>query len=412
MKDNHASLLKKRAEVQARVAALAEIENAGTDLTAEQLAEFTSLTAEFEQLTAKIQRAEASERMQATTSKPVGQASVVAQDRPKGFALAAMVQSLAATKGDVRAAANYADQTLNAPEIAAALNTGTGASGGFVVPPSYTPELIELLRPASIVRMMGARSVPMPNGTMKMPKLAGGATAGYGPEGADITKTEQSFGELNLSKKKLTALVPISNDLVRFANPNAIGIVRDDLINAIGQREDLAFILGDGTLNTPVGLRNWASVANVFAANATVNIQNVRNDLGKMRLALRAANSRMINPGYLLPVAAEEFLMNLLDDVGNLAFPEMSEGRIGKIKYVSSNQLPSDIMLVDFADAIIGEATGLILDVSTEATYKEGANLISAFSRDETVVRAITEHDFGMRHAGSVAVLTGALWIP
>ena len=71
------------------------------------------------------------------------------------------------------------------------------------------------------------------------------------------------------------------------------------------------------------------------------------------------------------------------------------------------------MILADFADVVIGEASFVQIVAGTQTTYKDASNnVISAFSADHTVVRIISQHDLGMRHQESVAVLTGVSWIP
>jgi HK97 family phage major capsid protein len=418
------TLLQERAGVQAAVAALAAKESGGTALSAEEVAEFSKLSAQFDDLSAQIDRIKAAERMAATVAKPVT-GSLPAQpkqaDRKPGDSLAIIVRSLASSMGDPRAAAHYAETQCHAPDIAAALNTGTGSAGGFIIPPGYVPEVIDLLRPASVVRKLGARPIPMPSGTLTMPRHTAGSSAGYITEGTDATPSQPTFGQLSLSKKKLVALVPVSNDLIRFSSPSANTLVRDDIVQGIGTREDQAFIRDDGSNNTPTGLRYQAAAGALIPANATVNVQNVKNDLGKAELSLLNGNVKMIQPGWIMSPRTLVFLQNLVDGNGNHVFPEIASGTLRNKPYAVTTSIPdnlgvggdeSEVYLVDFNDAIIGEATGLIIDISKEGTYKVGAELVSAFSRDETLVRAITEHDFGMRHIPSVAVLTAVKWKP
>tara|TARA_R100000306_G_C4249420_1_gene79677 strand:- start:228 stop:401 length:174 start_codon:yes stop_codon:yes gene_type:complete len=53
----------------------------------------------------------------------------------------------------------------------------------------------------------------------------------------------------------------------------------------------------------------------------------------------------------------------------------------------------------------------LIISFSQEASYKDGAGeWVSAFQRDQTLVRVIAKHDFGPRHVESVAVGVGITW--
>jgi len=70
----------------------------------------------------------------------------------------------------------------------------------------------------------------------------------------------------------------------------------------------------------------------------------------------------------------------------------------------------SELYLADFANVVIGDSEGITLDVSSEAAYFDGSNVVSPFSRDETVIRAIQQHDIEIRQDFAVAVLTGVTW--
>ena len=61
----------RRAELAAEVKALAQLEAAGTELSAEQLADIEAKQKEFDELGAKINRAEAAERMAASAATQV-----------------------------------------------------------------------------------------------------------------------------------------------------------------------------------------------------------------------------------------------------------------------------------------------------------------------------------------------------
>ena len=71
----------------------------------------------------------------------------------------------------------------------------------------------------------------------------------------------------------------------------------------------------------------------------------------------------------------------------------------------------TELYLVDMNDAIIGEASDLEIAVDGSASYIDtGSTLISSFTRDETLVRAIARHDFAMRHEESVAIKNAITW--
>jgi hypothetical protein len=50
------------------------------------------------------------------------------------------------------------------------------------------------------------------------------------------------------------------------------------------------------------------------------------------------------------------------------------------------------------------------VDASSEAGYYDGSAQQSAFTLDQTVIRAIQEHDMVLRHAESCAVIKDCSW--
>jgi HK97 family phage major capsid protein len=301
--------------------------------------------------------------------------------------------------------------------VVKALAAGSASAGGFIVPPEYSTDIIELLTAKTAVRRLNARTVPM-NGTVSVPKLASGGTAAYTGENANITPSEQTFAMLVLTAKTLAALVPISNSLLRWSSPAADSIVRDDLVTQMSVREDLAFIRGDGLSNTPRGIRYWTAAANVFATAGT-SLANITTDLGAAILRLENANIPMTTPGWMMAPRTWNSLMTIRDSNGNYAWrDEMLQGRLWGHPFVYTTQIPtnlgggaeSELYLVDFAQAVIGESTDLVIDASSEAAYYDGSAVVAAFSKDQTVIRAIAQHDFGMRHDLGAAVVTGVAY--
>ncbi|MFD2264338.1 phage major capsid protein [Lacibacterium aquatile] len=334
--------------------------------------------------------------------------------------LGRLIRALAAGRGDPERAAAFATKSWGDGYTAKALEAGTGSAGGFIVPEPQIAEIAELLRPASVVRRLGATVVPMPNGTLLLAKLAGGSQADYIGENSPISASQPNFTQVRLTARKLAALVPVSNDLIRYAGPTADQVVRDDLVAALAQRQDLAFLYGDGTGNSPKGLRHWAS--QVFAANPSGTLDAIVSDLGEMVLALRTSGARMLRPAWIMAPKTEQALMNVRDESGQFVFrAEMLTGKLQGFPYASTlqvavamenNEEVSDIFLVDMADAVIGEAAGLVIDASGEAAYQAGSAVVPAFSLDQTVIRCITAHDFVMRHEKSVVVMTNVTWAP
>ncbi len=78
-----------------------------------------------------------------------------------------------------------------------------------------------------------------------------------------------------------------------------------------------------------------------------------------------------------------------------------------------SNRDCSFVFLVEMTEDMIFDSMQLELAVSREGSYTdENGNVISAFDRDQTLIRAISEHDHQLRHDQSVAVIQGVRWAP
>jgi HK97 family phage major capsid protein len=339
----------------------------------------------------------------------------------RGLEAARFVRAMAAGKGDVERAMAWAKKQ-GYDTLVKAMGVSTVAGGGALVPETYATAIIELLRPMSAVRQLNPTIIPMSSGTLTMPAITGGASGSYIGENKNIATTSITTGLVKLSWKKLAAMVPISNDLIRQSSPAADAVVRDDLVAAIAQRSDQAFIRDDGTQETPKGLRYLAPSANVFGAQGSPDLAKVTSDLAKAIMKLKSGNSRMLRPGWLMSPRTELYLMAQRDGNGNFAWrDEMLAGKLWRYPYATTTLIPdnlgggsneSEVYLADFADVIIGESTNLLIDVSTEAAYYDSTlgAVVSAFSQDQTVVRAIVEHDINMRHLESVAVITTVLW--
>ena len=358
-----------------------------------------------------------------------------ARERPfeeKGLDFATCVRATAASKmrgAGVDGAIGIL-KMWNRPDLAEkwsearekALAAGDATAGGFLVPTQFSQEVIEFLRARAVIRRLNARTIPLPTGTLKIPKLSGGATAYYVGENTNATKSEPSTGQLTLTFKKLVTLVPMSNDLLRYSSPGADAMVRDDVVNAMRVREDAAFIRDDGTQSTPRGLRYWAHADNILSANGTASVANTFSDIGSLILKLLEANIPMIAPGWVWAPRTEMYLRTLQNTNGFSVFrDEMATGRFFGFPFAATTGVPvnvgtssnkSEIYLVDFAQVVIGEAMNLIVDASQEAAYHDGSSVIAAYSQDQTVVRAIAEHDLGLRHDKAVAVLTQVAWQP
>jgi HK97 family phage major capsid protein len=423
-----------RAQLVAQVTALAKIEGDGGMLSVEQLAQFTDLEAQVNALSDKISRAEAAERMAAAAAIPVSEGAQGINGPPAGIsgpfneqtkpgvAMAQMVRLLVQAQGNQHQAADLAKANNFGADVHMALSTVTPGAGGVLVPENFSSSVIESLRPKSVIRRMGAVSLPLNNGNLTMPRILGNTQVAYIGTEEDITVTGMQFGDLKLSSKKAAAIVPISNDLLAYSgvNPRIDSQVSGDLSTSMGLSEDLHFIRSAGGGSLPKGLRYWAPAGNVLPAPAGATLAQVDLYLGGMMLRLENSNVDLTSSGWIMAPRTLRWLQALRDGNGNKAYPEIDAGMLKGYKVALTTQIPtnlggdgneSEIYFVNFSDCYIGEDMSLAIAISTEASYKDAdGKTVSAFQRDQTLIRVISKHDFGPRHVESVAVGTGITW--
>ena len=369
-------------------------------------------------------------RTLAVPAAPKSPRTQAIEDREHGVDFARFAMSIAGAKlvynapGDLRAAARYAEERLHAPDVARALSAGILADGGALIPEDFRLEVIEFLRDEAVVRRAGASVIGSESDVVTYPKQTSGASASYTGELQNIVPSQLGTGQLKATKKKLTVLTPVSNDLIRHARAGggAEQMVRNDLLGAIAQKEDITFIRALGDQNQPKGILNWVAAGGKFNANATITVANVRADLVKAWRLQGQGMKRAPRRGiWFVTRRTLGFLIAAVDANSNPAFREVAEQRtILGFPYFITDQIPdnlgggtdeSEVYFGDIAEGVITEMGDLAVDVSGEAAYDDSGTLRAAFSRDETVIRMIVGHDFTLRYDRAFSVIQVVKWI-
>jgi HK97 family phage major capsid protein len=294
-----------------------------------------------------------------------------------------------------------------------ALSVTTPSEGGFLVSEQYAADIIPLLLSKTAVMELGARRIPMPGGNLNLPKLTGGATSYYQGENQNATKSQQTFGNVKLSSKKLVTLVPVSNDLIRNASPEADMIVRDDMIQQMRLKIDYTAMYGDGTAYTPIGIKKSVSTANITIATGTSTLS--ADVAGSMIGALMNDNTPMISVGWIFNSRIWSAFYNLKTTTNQYIYrDEMNRGTLNGFPFRISNQITTanstagttyfDIFLGDFSEFMFGDEMAFEFMASQEASWYDGSSLQSAFSLDQTVLKITAKHDMALRHNTSFLV--------
>lgn len=349
----------------------------------------------------------------------------VRNDPHKGLGLdfARAVKIAAVAKMEGRSAADVAKdfQRVNPGygEVVRALAEGSFAQAGALAQPQATSEFIELLYANTALDKLGARPFSF-NSSIEMGKMNSSAVAYWQGEGQNIVPSQPGVGQLAMKRKKLTAIVPLTNELLRNPSVGADTFVRDDLVRIMALKRDLAGIRGTGTEYQPKGVKNWMAAANANAQTGTA-LSNIVADLMKAIRLVDESDVPMTRPGFLMTPRVKWFLSGLLDGNGNHVFLAMLQsGNLYGFPVVTTTQVPNnlgggtetEVYFGSWDELIAGSDSSHPLTVETfvNGTYHDGSAVVSGISNDESVIRAIEGVDFMARHNKSFSMITGVTW--
>jgi HK97 family phage major capsid protein len=186
--------------------------------------------------------------------------------------------------------------------------------------------------------------------------------------------------------------------------------VAQDLVNIMNIAADKASLYGSGVLNNPLGLINLG-VQTAGTSSTPLDADQPYAIVGQ----LDQANVPMISPGWIVNGKTRAWLNNLKTSTGAYIYrDELREGELAGYPLVVSNQLNytaagtyADFVFGDFSEFMWGEQTLLELEQSREASYLDSTGtLVSAFAQDATLIRAISRHDFNVKHPVSFVFAT------
>lgn len=147
-------------------------------------------------------------------------------------------------------------------DSASGANEATGADGGFLVPPEYADGIIDLIETSSVllpharrVQIAGNRLIEcyLKQDGRADGKRHGGVLAYWRAEADAYTATKARFDERTTQLDKLTALCPVTEELLED-HPAVESYLSDLVGREFAWKMDEAMLLGNGSGSTPIGM--------------------------------------------------------------------------------------------------------------------------------------------------------------
>ena len=220
------------------------------------------------------------------------------------------------------AKARWGDGNPIQDHLQKALTSATTGGAVEMVQTTVAAEVIEALRPASVVRSSGAQIVPNPTGTLQIPRIATGAGVSWVGEASASNATQQVFDSVTLTRKKAMIKIPVTKELVLFASPDSEQAIADDVVAAMAAGTDSAYIRGAAGGNNPEGIRTQVATAQ-RSDSAGNTAANVETDISTLLEAVRGSNVPLTpeTGHFWMSSRSFTFLEKLRDANGNLIYP-------------------------------------------------------------------------------------------
>lgn len=243
-------------------------------------------------------------------------------------------------------------------EVKAALSVGTDTAGGYAVPGTVMPGILEALVPASSVLSAGAGIVPLDIGAKTFTTAAVDTIpkAGWRLESGNVANSEPTFRGVVAAPKSLAFLFKVSRELLADA-PNLSEALNIAIAQAFAVELDRTALLGSGVNPEPTGLANTAGIINVANGANGAALAGYTNFFAGIQGILQAnaphPTAAIMSPRSLVKLGG------LVDQTGQpLRKPEMVE----KLNLLSTTAIPDDLEVgtaKDCSEIYLGDFTKL-----------------------------------------------------
>lgn len=303
-----------------------------------------------------------------------------------------------------------------------AMGPNTLSGGGALIAPEWSSEVIPLLTPRMITRRAGIQSQPV-NDELVIPKITGGTTAVWVGAGEKITSSAMAFGQLKLHSHKLAVFLGFPNEWFRKSSVGVDALVRNDFLRSAGLKEDITYIRGAGSANSPRGIRYLVDAATNIAGITGTTVDAILNDLYSQIGMVEDNDVPLDRCVWFCNPRTKRKLANLRDNNNQFIFRDELKGpnpTLLGFPLFTTSQIPknlggganeSEIYFGNVDTAMIGDGMNVEIGSSDSATWEdEDGGTNNAFQQDQTVMRLLLERDFILRYDKGFSVRTGVTY--
>lgn len=285
-----------------------------------------------------------------------------------------------------------------------ALSEGVLSGGGYAVPTALAAEVIDLLRARAVSFKAGATTLPLSTQTTNIARVLTDPVPVWHGEGTAETPSAGTFERVQMIARTLMTIVVASRELLADSQ-NIESALTKQLIGSMAVKLDQAALTGDGTGNSPTGIKNTTNVGSVSMGANGVAPANYSQFLLAIK-TIREANEQADLQAVMSPRTEYEFAGLVDSQLRPLNPPDImktmpffSTTSIVNTETQGTGTTCSRIIVGDYTDLLIGIRDDLRIEVTTERWADSFSTGFIAWLRA----------DVQLEHPGSFAQIIGIL---
>lgn len=306
-----------------------------------------------------------------------------------------------------------------------AMGEGVDASGGYLVPPEISDELIPLRDAVSTLRGLFT-SQPITSDTIRFVSQDTGLAVAWTAEFAEKIKNDMSFSEFEAHVFTAAGMAVVSNQLLKDAKWSVDQLITKDLAKRFVALEEQAFINGSG-VGQPLGIMQTPGVIPVGYTEATPKQSALIDKISAAAVEVQTAylgfptaivmhprtwgwltTGRSATDGtYLLGVGANGTQRRPAEAIPGYGAGTLPKGELFGLPVYTTPNVPttlgdanneSAVIVGDFSQGLVLDREGIVTDTS-EHVY---------FTSNQTVFRSEERLGFTAgRYPNAFAVIQG-----
>jgi HK97 family phage major capsid protein len=290
------------------------------------------------------------------------------------------------------------------------------------VPTELSTEVLRIEKEGYGVARQEMRYLPFGGSgdTRIIPKLASSVSVFWTLEGGKKGGTKAQFGVVTQILKKLTAIVPITEELIEDSQIDIVKLVAELFVEAVAVEEDLQYFDGDGTVWT--GLLRTSSIPALAIAAGSTFAAMTADDLlklqGKVKKAARTRgkyymSSAILDLCRLMKDANDQYIFRDIVTSGSL--PTLWGKPVVEVEAMPNTDLTNPQQankhFVLFGDmklgAIYGDKGEIKVKMLSEATITDadGSTQINLAEQDMVGVRIVKRTGYVVANEQALARL-------